>query len=181
MPLIICDGVLTHRPFVYASCHMRCAVCVIVSANGKILARICQATCNTHLRHKNSANRIQKNKKKTMFCWAWKLPTLDHISFKQFQHVATWSTDRVTTCRYSHFILHPLHHGSLCCNRVAALKLRHRGDSLLNQQDLILVARAVLQSVRHQPGTFRGPTLTLSKLMAFRNTWGTMAPHPSTL
>ena len=27
-----------------------------------------------------------------MFCWAWKLPTLDHIGFKQFQHVATWST-----------------------------------------------------------------------------------------
>ena len=112
----------------------------------------------------------KKTKKKTKLCWARKLPTLDHISFKQFQHVATWSTDRVTTCRYSHFILHPLHHGSLCCNRVAALKLRHRGDSLLNQQDLILVARAVLQSVRHQPGTFRGPTLTLSKLMAFRNT-----------
>lgn len=61
MPLIICDGFLTHRPFVYASCHMRCAVRVIVSANGKILAGICQATCNTHLRQKNSANRIQKN------------------------------------------------------------------------------------------------------------------------
>ena len=107
--------------------------------------------------------------KKTMFCWAWKLPTLNHIGFKQFQQ-ATWSTDRVTTCRYSHFILHPLHHGSLCCNRVTALKLRRRGDSLLNQQDLILVARAVLHSGRHQPGTFRGPTLTLSKLIAFRNT-----------
>ena len=176
MPLIICDGFLTHRPFVYASCHMRCAVRVIVSANGKILAGICQATCNTHLRQKTAP--IES--KKTMFCWAWKLPTLNHIGFKQFQQ-ATWSTDRVTTCRYSHFILHPLHHGSLCCNRVTALKLRRRGDSLLNQQDLILVARAVLHSGRHQPGTFRGPTLTLSKLMAFRNTWGTMAPHPTTL